>query len=291
MPFTARAAGAQVAPGAKEHRKMTRKLGFTLVELLVVIAIISILAAIVTPRVQGFLLKGRMTKAVAEIENINTALMKVLTDANKDNFRHLFKDPDDDPATHDPVIDPPADADELRSQITAHSQAMYEILRLGKNADVSKYGLVFADGVQSKLGTSYLDLGQDPWNRLYQFWLGPWRGYDDGPPVEPIPFRSYRSHVDEDGDGLYTGADDIWWEYNAARKSEMDAELPGNPPADDLVGFPAPKDMGVYVFSTGVNMRSDQVYNDANIAEEDHKGGGDDINNWDNQQGWQDFYG
>ena len=49
---------------------MRKKHAFTLVELLVVMAIISILAAIAIPNVQKWILKGKATRAISEISNI-----------------------------------------------------------------------------------------------------------------------------------------------------------------------------------------------------------------------------
>jgi len=58
----------------------TRRRGFTLIELLVVVAIISLLAAIAIPNVAGRLRKARMTKAEADIKNIETAVEMFRTD-------------------------------------------------------------------------------------------------------------------------------------------------------------------------------------------------------------------
>jgi hypothetical protein len=70
--------------------------------------------------------------------------------------------------------------------------------------------------------------------------------------------------------------------YEATRKAEADAKLPGNPPIDSRPGFPAARDMPVYIYSMGQDLVSDQGYNG--------NGGGDDINNWDNAAGWTEKY-
>ena len=67
--------------------------GFTLVELLVVIAIIGILAGIVVPNVTRWIRKARVTEAVAEIKNMDTALRGMLTDARITNFLDLLTPP------------------------------------------------------------------------------------------------------------------------------------------------------------------------------------------------------
>jgi prepilin-type N-terminal cleavage/methylation domain-containing protein len=51
------------------------KKGFTLVELMIVIAIIGILAAALFPALTSYLSRGRDTKKIAEIKQLNTALI------------------------------------------------------------------------------------------------------------------------------------------------------------------------------------------------------------------------
>ena len=71
---------------------MKSKSGFTLIELLVVIAIIAILAGIVIPNVPKYINKARATRAYAEIKGVDLALTKMLTDANRSDFKSGFFD-------------------------------------------------------------------------------------------------------------------------------------------------------------------------------------------------------
>lgn len=55
--------------------------GFTLVELLVVIAIVGVLAAVVVPNVGKFIGRGRTESYAAELNNVRTAVMAMLTES------------------------------------------------------------------------------------------------------------------------------------------------------------------------------------------------------------------
>jgi len=55
--------------------------GFTLIELLVVVAILGVLAAVAVPNVGQFIGQGKTKSYEAELHNIQTAVMGMLTDA------------------------------------------------------------------------------------------------------------------------------------------------------------------------------------------------------------------
>jgi prepilin-type N-terminal cleavage/methylation domain-containing protein len=277
-------------------------LGFTLVELLVVIAIISILAAIVVPKVQGHILRSRMVTAQAEINTINIALTKILTDSGKSRLRDLFQD--------QTLFETPPTYADLWSQIQAQTDLFYRVMRQGRNANVA-----FAEGVKEKLGTSYQpDLNLDPWDKKYMIYAGPWEPYrDPNDPTQPapdptqldvtdIPFRSWRLAIANDAYGTPHGpTDDVSsvqympYIYDMTAYNQAEAKIPGNPDPDGAPGFPAPADMPAYIFSTGVNMTPDQNFvldtaTGLRTPLNRYRGGGDDINNWDKEGGWEGFY-
>ncbi len=141
-----------------------------------------------------------------------------------------------------------------------------------------------------------MDLGNDSWGNRYQFWMGPQRR-------GPMLHRSYRVL---DGQNPYSEIFDPYVYHYGQRNIEK-GKLPGQPVEDDWAyrafgttsggadargyGYPAPRDLPVYIYSTGANQVPDAVL----ITQMDEAydlpeffGGGDDPNNWDNASGWQD---
>jgi len=251
---------------------MNRKQGFTLVELLVVIAIITILAGIVVPRVTDAIGRARMARAVSEIKGADLAITKMLADAEKSSVDKLFNEIDGRPGVNPLAV---AALNSPKETAEFYSDVFYELLRRGKDADLSREGLVLQNVVRRKMGTSYMEIGPDPWGtHPYFFYAGPLKTnefYDDRPTIEPSPFRCYRT-IDPE----------VPYVYDATAKEAEDEILRGNPPVDNALGYPAPKDLTVYIWSYGADEQMNQWIQG--------QGGGDDVNNWDSQAGWSAFY-
>ena len=67
--------------------------------------------------------------------------------------------------------------------------------------------------------------------------------------------------------------------------------LPGDPKPDGKDGFPADDDATIYIWSWGGNLECDQLFGKfyGELGDE-YKGGGDDINSWDPEGGYNRFY-
>ncbi len=280
--------------------------GFTLVELLAVIAIIGILAAIVVPNVVRYMARARVTRAVSEVNNAETALIGALSDTGRSSFRDfLTADARDqlDLWSADIAAGGSDAIAALQAADRFYQTFFYELLRQGREMSDAMRANVDPE-VRQKLGTFYMDIGEDPWGQQYHFWMGPIRG--------PVVLRSYRlaattydSSALEPDDPDFTSADA--YVYGAEAYQDAVDRLPGQPRADSAIianafgtmfpgilgyGFPAPDELPVYIWSSGPNL-----VNDGNLLSQfslgvddnapDFLGGGDDPNNWDNESGWE----
>jgi len=282
--------------------KPNRK-GFTLVELLVVMAIIAILASIAIPNVVSYIRSARATNAIAEISSIETALTKMLADSNRSSLHQLFN-----PQAIRNTVGAPSgqfNANQFAAAQAVYSNAFYVLLRQGRGAlnagsDVAagvtvNYGNILNQSVVSRLGSSYLDLGLDPWGNLYQIFPGPWPAAN-GPNIHRVYRRDTASTLPGQGGGAGTDA----------------LTISNLPDPDDLLGgspgsFPADRNKIAFIYSYGANLISGQAvyqpggqYPGGNTIEEKSvyfrqqepafMGGGDDINNWDRDRSWERFY-
>lgn len=276
---------------------MKRRYGFTLVELLVVIAIISILASIVVPNVGRYIARGRVTKAASEIRGAELALTQVLADAEVNSFRNLLKNPGVLPKSF-------YQAEQI------YQNVFYQLLRTGRDTPATISFNVYPEGrpdnpvpvtielkpeLVRKLSPNYMDIGKDPWGQLYRFYAGPYRDLNGfGGANIYCPFRIYTvdSSADDPKNAIPGGGPRL----NTAIMGEyFDKEEGGGVP----IGWEAPKNLNVYIYSTGADMLSAQaIYEQGADAEfgynsnipTNERGGGDDVNNWDKTGSWGPFY-
>jgi prepilin-type N-terminal cleavage/methylation domain-containing protein len=250
---------------------MKRISGFTLVELLVVIAIISILAAIVVPRVTDYMSRAKRARAEAEINSIGLALTGVLTDAGKKDFRQIFMSSAISSMDNILCGYGSPDPDALDGTVAEYTDWMYKLLRNGRAAEVP-----LRPEVRRRLSDGYLDLANDPWGNIYQFYPTPLSAVScyRSQELDP-PFRIYRPSDNIPGGPDYDGT-------IAAVNDE-----------GDRIGWFPKKNLPVYVWSRGEDLLSNQPgLEDYLEGAQDpiYRGGGDDINNWDTDQSWSGFY-
>ena len=278
--------------------------GFTLVELLVVMAIIAILAAIAVPNVQRYIQRSRATQAVSEINNIELAITKILSDAGRSSLNEMMN-PDEVRNAVVALAGPAPDtgyfghwsADHFDAALTVYSNAIYVLLKKGREAVNDPHGVVWKPEVLRNLGTAYFsDLSYDPWGNLYQFCPGPWPRSVFGTP-NPIVFRKYFAEAGSGVPGDDTDTPDILTIFDGDIDL-VDEDL-------DSIGYPAEVRKELYVWSYGANGISGQgryrlnegystgaqvLENYEGGQEPELMGGGDDINNWDGGQSFMRHY-
>jgi len=302
--------------------------GFTLVELLVVMAIISILAAIVVPNVQRYIVRARVARAVSEINGAELAMTAMLTDAGKSNFNQLFN-PDAvrgylQQQTRLYLLDENqrGTPEFFNAAVRLYTTAAYDLLNYGRNVlrgdgdldyqatwtpDVNNTPakpLIDRD-VLAKLGDQYMALGNDPWGNDYHFFPGPWRVHTNPSgtqqyPRAPIIFRKFT--VEQSSGGSQRGARNDGYVLNNATLLDAFGDIIESPETwPTNAGYPAETGKAVFIWSYGANLRNGQmIYQRAydlnnprswyEAQEEGDIGGGDDINNWDPGASWQRFY-
>lgn len=268
------------------NRHRGAKWGFTLVELLVVMAIISILAAIVVPNVQRYIVRARVARAVSEINGAELAMTAMLTDAGKSNFNQLFN-PDavrgflkNSLGTNTPLLNESerGTPEFFNAAVALYTSVAYDLLNYGRNVlrgDGSlDYQILLTPDpnltppkplinrdVLAKLGDQYMALGNDPWGNDYRFFPGPWRvhTYPAGSGNRaPIVFRKFT--VEQSSSGSQRGARNDGYVLNNAALAEAFGDIIESPETwPTNVGYPAETGKAVYIWSYGANLRNGQM--------------------------------
>ncbi len=277
-------------------RATRRLLGFSVSGIGLCLVIALFIAIVGGRNIREWIQKGHGFPAVSEINNIELALTKVLSDAGRSHLKDLF-----DPVAFAKTcawyeLQYGTDAFEARTVIS--TRATYALLISGRGAiqpnvqddDImTNTRKVLAADVVNELGTSYYpEVGKDPWGNPYQIFAGPW-------PEELglVLFRDYLSHGSQTqlpGDSLLDSDADA-----------LTVSVGGESPSTR--GYPSTGFHGFYIWSLGANGVSDQPRYDPthqyapparqyyrSDAPDEYLGGGDDINNWDRNQTFMSFY-
>ncbi len=262
----------------------------------VVLVLLFVLWIAVIPVVPTYRRSDQSKKALKEVAAFDEALVRAMNDAEVRSFRDFFGTV--------------AFGDEARAMANVdgislfeasarlYTSAAYAIVRDGTNAIAvleseasshSRAGRALLASRLQKLDEGYLDLGEDPWGNLYNVYPGPWRDGDG-----PIPFRVYRNaggHLKPDGLTVAVAA------------PEQSAYSGSAEPTKENVSYPAPRERQFFIWSNGENLVSDQSLPPSEIGygkplqsyyapnrDEEYRGGGDDVNNWDAEKSWMLFY-
>lgn len=221
--------------------------------------------------------------ALSDIRNAETTFTGMLSDTQVGRFSDFF-DADAFAAVHSQVQASGLNAFDAATHI--YSVAFHQLLTHGRNAapalaeELGASENVLRDEVVAKLGPGYMDLRDDPWGQPYRVFVGPW------PEAWGIPVFRIREVVP-----------------GRTSKTPAPDALTVHLPDGSTTGYPAPRDLPIYIWSLGKNRVSDQPTFDPTGAyhppAQDHYraaalleflGGGDDINNWDPGRSWQSFY-
>lgn len=244
--------------------------------------------------IQRWLQKDRFINTLTDIDNLELAITKLISDAGHSRLGDMF---DSDAMLRQ--VEEYAKVSQVNSfdaSTALYSSATVAMLRYGRNTfalsatDQNDKSLSCAlkaldvDAV-SKLGLSYMPkLTKDHWGNSYRIFPGPW-------PQEygPVLFRVFNTSLllTSETSGVYTDSLTV-----------IDSNT-----GKHLQGLPASGQLDVYIWSFGLNRVSDQPLYDASHqylppARLHYRadttpafiGGGDDINNWDTDKSFMKFY-
>jgi hypothetical protein len=276
----------------------------------------------VVPNLATWIGRGRVTKAVSEIESIELALSAMLADTERSSLNDLFEPTEVDSLLLNPPLQfrnymtnevlnfVPYNASDSRHYMEAarklYTNTSYALLiagrgvleqdsngnAVGKGFDSELgigYGNVLKRDLIKRLGTNYLpELQLDPWGELYNIFPGPWK---NGPNI-------FRRYLDSAGSSGLPGTNSSAGVQDPLTFQATDQDTG----ITDYVSFPANNRKGFYIWSSGANTISGQALYDTDgtydtpgvsyYLEQDQylMGGGDDINNWDSGSSWGRFY-